>query len=96
MQALEADGLGGKKRDIFKVKSDVVSSRDRSVCVKHYLRQVCQKGKPCGWNPDKAAGPRSSLCSHQHRSAARSSVKGIDLCYSIRKSKHATLRFSDR
>lgn len=46
-----------------------------SMCGMYYLQPVCQKEHLCGWNPDMPADPKSSLCSHQHRSAAKSSAK---------------------
>lgn len=40
----------------------------------HYLSQVFPEKGFCDLTPDKPAGPRSLLCSHQHRSAVGSSA----------------------
>lgn len=40
----------------------------------NYLSQVFPEKGFCDLNPDKPAGPRSLLCSHQHKSAVGSSA----------------------
>lgn len=40
----------------------------------HYLLQVFPEKGFCDLTPDKPAGPRSLLCSHQHKSAVGSSA----------------------
>lgn len=40
----------------------------------HYLLQVFPEKRFCDSIPDEPAGPRSLLCSHQHKSAVESSA----------------------